>query len=125
MKSSTYYFHVKRKILTDFQICISVPSKIQKNTSTFLIKLLKKRLFIKKETLSQVFSYEFCEISKKTFLQNTSGRLLLKVSFFNMYISNGHFFKGFQVSSFQSIFLLANYTILFTYIQFKIKTFLY
>ena len=125
MKSSTYYFHVKRKILTDFQICISVPSKIQKNTSTFLIKLLKKRLFIKKETLSQVFSYECCEISKKTFLQNTSGRVLLKVSFFNMYISNGHFFKGFQVSSFQSIFLLANYTILFTYIQFKIKTFLY
>ena len=25
MKSSTYYFHVKRKILADFQICISVP----------------------------------------------------------------------------------------------------
>ena len=25
MKSSTYYFHVKTKILADFQICISVP----------------------------------------------------------------------------------------------------
>ena len=25
MKSSTYYFHMKTKILTDFQICISVP----------------------------------------------------------------------------------------------------
>ena len=24
-KSSLYYFHMKRKILTDFQICISVP----------------------------------------------------------------------------------------------------
>ena len=33
--------------------------------------------FIKKETLAQVFSCEFCEISKNTFLQNTSGRLLL------------------------------------------------
>ena len=25
MKSSTYYFHKKTKILADFQICISVP----------------------------------------------------------------------------------------------------
>ena len=33
--------------------------------------------FIKKETLSQVFSCEFYKISKNTFLQNTSGRLLL------------------------------------------------
>ena len=33
--------------------------------------------FIKKETLAQVFSCEFFEISKNTFLQNTSGRLLL------------------------------------------------
>ena len=38
--------------------------------------------FIKKETLAQVFSCEFCEISKNTFLQKTplvaaSGRSLL------------------------------------------------
>ena len=32
---------------------------------------------IKKETLGQVFSCEFCEISENTFLQNVSGRLLL------------------------------------------------
>ena len=25
MKPSTYYFHMKMKILADFQICISVP----------------------------------------------------------------------------------------------------
>ena len=25
MKPSTYYFHVKTKILADFQICVSVP----------------------------------------------------------------------------------------------------
>ena len=37
--------------------------------------------FIKKETLAQVFSCEFWEISKNTFLQNTSGQLLpLRVS---------------------------------------------
>ena len=29
--------------------------------------------FIKIETLTQVFSCEFCEISKNTFLQNTTG----------------------------------------------------
>ena len=33
--------------------------------------------FIKKKTLTQVFSCEFCEISMNTFLQNISGRLLL------------------------------------------------
>ena len=34
--------------------------------------------FIKKEILAQVFSCQFCEISKNNFfLQNTSGRLLL------------------------------------------------
>ena len=27
VKSSTYYFHMKAKIFTDFQICISVPLK--------------------------------------------------------------------------------------------------
>ena len=32
----------------------------------------------KKETLAQVFSSRCCEISKKTFLQNTSWRLLLE-----------------------------------------------
>ena len=35
--------------------------------------------FIKKESLTQVFSYEFCEISKNTFfLQNTSGPFSLE-----------------------------------------------
>ena len=38
---------------------------------------LRPATLLKKETLAQVFSCEFCEISKKTFLQNTSGRLLL------------------------------------------------
>ena len=39
--------------------------------------------FIKKETLAQVFSCEFCEFSKNTFLQHTSARLLL-VSVFSV-----------------------------------------
>ena len=35
-------------------------------------------IFIKKETLAQVFSCEFCELSRNTFLQNTTKRLLLE-----------------------------------------------
>ena len=41
---------------------------------SFLIKLQGEACnFIKKETLAQLFSCEFCEISKNIFLQNTSG----------------------------------------------------
>ena len=35
--------------------------------------------FIKKETLAQVFSCEFCKIFKNTFLRNYSGRLFLMI----------------------------------------------
>ena len=34
---------------------------------SFLMKLIKKNNFIKKESLALVFSSEFCEISKNTF----------------------------------------------------------
>ena len=34
---------------------------------------------MKKVTLAQVFSCEFCGVSKNTFLQNTSRRLLLNL----------------------------------------------
>ena len=36
--------------------------------------------FLKKLTLAQVFSCEFCEFLRTPFLQNTSGRLLLKAT---------------------------------------------
>ena len=46
--------------------------------SLFLIKLQAQAYnFIKKKTLAQVLFCEFCETLKNTFLQNTSGRLLL------------------------------------------------
>ena len=38
---------------------------------------LRPATLLKKEALAQVFSCEFCEISKNTFLQITSGRLRL------------------------------------------------
>ena len=44
----------------------------------FLIKLQACN-FTKKETLAQVFSYEFFKISKITFFQNTSGSCFYNV----------------------------------------------
>ena len=38
VKSSTYYFHRKTKILADFQICISVPFQGYKMTDTDILK---------------------------------------------------------------------------------------
>ena len=52
--------------------------KTQVPEVSFLIKLHTSACnFINKETLAQVFSCEFCEISKNTFFTETSGRLLL------------------------------------------------
>ena len=42
--------------------------------------LCQSLFFNKKETLAQVFSCEFCDIFKNTFLQNNSGRLLLSIA---------------------------------------------
>ena len=49
--------------------------------SLFLIKLWLSAF--KKETLAHVFSCKFCEFSKNTFLQNTSGRLVLTLPNFH------------------------------------------
>ena len=40
---------------------------------------LRPPALLKKETLAQVFSCEFCKILRTPFLQNTSGRLLIFV----------------------------------------------
>ena len=39
VKSSTYYFHMKTKILADFQICISVPLNHSHLMRTFHCKI--------------------------------------------------------------------------------------
>ena len=53
------------------KVFLEISQSSQKNTCarvSFLVKLQASGLqFIKNETLAQVFSYEFCEISKKTF----------------------------------------------------------
>ena len=49
---------------------------VLKNFSKFTRKHLCQSLFFKKETLAQVFSFEFCEILRTHFLQNTSSGCL-------------------------------------------------
>ena len=69
-KSSRLEVFCKKGVLRNFAkfLRVSFLIKLQASTSNF----------VKKEILAQVFSCEFCEISKTTFLQNTSGRLLLE-----------------------------------------------
>ena len=58
--------------------------------SLFLNKVagLRPATLLKKRTLAQVFSCEFCENFKNTFLQNTYGRMLLIICMmFQFFIS--------------------------------------
>ena len=50
MKSSTYYFHMKAKILADFQICISVPLM-------FLFQFKNLQQFLKHPLISRWTNY--------------------------------------------------------------------
>ena len=55
---------------------------MQKGLLRNFTKFTGKHLFIKKETLAQVFSYEFCEISKNTFFTEhlwTTDPLLVQI----------------------------------------------
>ena len=58
------------------KVFLGIPQNSLENTCarvSFLIKLQASGLnFIKKETLAQVFSCEFCEISKNTFFHRAS-----------------------------------------------------
>ena len=60
-KFSGLYLYMNTNIKEDFQICVSVPLiKLQ-------AQLQQACNFIKKETRAQMFSCEFCKISKNTF----------------------------------------------------------
>ena len=53
------------------KVSLQISQNSQENTCarvSFLINFQSSGNFIKKETLAQIFSYEFCEISKSTFL---------------------------------------------------------
>ena len=60
------------------QVFFKFSQNSQENTCarvSFLEQLQALGNFVKKETLAQVFSYEFCEIFKNTFLQKTASVL--------------------------------------------------
>ena len=58
------------------KVFLKISQNSYENTCARLSFLIQKDAcnFIKKETLAQVFSCEFCEILRTPFLQNTSGR---------------------------------------------------
>ena len=49
------------------KLFLEILQNLQENTCVTVSFLIKLQAFIKKETLAQVFSCEFCEISKSTF----------------------------------------------------------
>ena len=60
---------------------ISLRKGILRNFAKITGKHLCQSLFFnKKETLTRAFLCGFCKVSKNTFLQNTYGRLLLKIT---------------------------------------------
>ena len=63
---------------------LEISQNSQENTCVRVSFLKKLQAFIKKETLAQVFSCEFCKISKNTFSHRTppvaaSGRIVLDI----------------------------------------------
>ena len=61
MKSLTYYFHIKANIMTDFQICISVPLRPErkKNDSSRLILMILNSVKIHTQSLLVLVSEIF------------------------------------------------------------------
>ena len=53
------------------------PDVFCKKSCSEKFRRLRSATLFKKDSVLQVFSYKFCEISKNTFSENTSGRLLL------------------------------------------------
>ena len=84
--SLLYHLQKKPPEVLYKKVSLKISQNSQENTCarrvSFLIKLQSSQVwnFIKKETLTQMFYWEFCEILKALFLQNTSGRLLLHLS---------------------------------------------
>ena len=55
----------------------SMKNGVLRNLAKFTENTCARASFFKKETLAHMFSFEFCEIPRKPFSQNTSGQLLL------------------------------------------------
>ena len=66
MKSSTYYFHIKTKILAHFQICISVPLKHTYNQWQNILQKVRKPIKTgqTQKTMISAFAYVLPIITK-------------------------------------------------------------
>ena len=70
-----FYRHQSASILTEAlvrrcsvnKVFLEISQNSQENTSARVSFLIKLQNFIKKETMGQVFSFEFFKISKSTF----------------------------------------------------------
>ena len=87
----------------------SLKKGVLKNFAKVTGKHLWQSLFFNKGVFAQVFSCEFCQLFKKTFLQNTSRRLLRK-HIENCYIKRHHVYFNllwlFWISLSMNIFFL-------------------
>ena len=95
--------NINRSMLAHTVSCLSVhlqkqPSEVFYNKRCSIIKLCARVSFLIK-TLAQVFSCEFCEISKNNFFTDTSGRLLLHLVFPYDFISIVSFWSMFLPQS--------------------------
>ena len=76
MKSSTYFFHVKTKILIDFQICISVPLRCLRETlepSLFSVSFQDLIFFQLMLNLEWLFYFMYVENGKRR-MRNGKGK---------------------------------------------------
>ena len=89
VKSSTYYFHMKTKILTDFQICISVP--LRRGLPALIIwtrwkpgsKYLKELLLSWKKLLSYITmktNYTWCTKYQENCATSAQSRDIFKTT---------------------------------------------
>ena len=98
--------------------CFQKFNKIHRKTSgrlSFLIQLQGSTCsFINKETLAQVFSCEFCEISKNTFLHRAPlvAASAAFIFFFDLQISDILQVRKWRLQLFFKIGVLKNFTIL-------------
>ena len=77
VKSSTYYFHMMTKILTDFQICISVPL-ILKNPKT----LINQQSDLCRKEIPETDSFNSMKNMKNN---NTTGNARLTKEFYETF----------------------------------------
>ena len=89
------------------EVFLEISQNSQESTCARVSFLIK----FKKETLAQVFFCEFCEISRNTFLQNISGRLLLDIT------PNACLFSFMTETAFPIFFVFFNRTSWWTFLH--------